>query len=52
MNDEMDGAIFEWSNSSVRFVDLIQFPTEATKNEITKELRNRLAQATGWPLVE
>ena len=52
MNDEMDGAMFERSNSRVRFIELIHFPKEASKTEITQELRQRMAQATGWPLVE
>ena len=52
MNDEMDDAMFERSHSSVRFIELIHFPEDATKNEITEGLRERLAQATGWPLVE
>jgi 1-acyl-sn-glycerol-3-phosphate acyltransferase len=51
-NDEMDGAIFERSHSIVRFIDLIQFPEDATKKEITEGLQQRLAEATGWPLVE
>jgi 1-acyl-sn-glycerol-3-phosphate acyltransferase len=52
MVDEMEGALLERSHSTVRFIELIRFPEEATKNEITKDLRDRLAQATGWPLVE
>ncbi|MBC8200518.1 MAG: 1-acyl-sn-glycerol-3-phosphate acyltransferase [Planctomycetes bacterium] len=52
MDDEMERALFERSYSRVRFIELIRFPKEATKNEITKDLRDRLAQATGWPLVE
>ena len=51
-NDEMDTAMFERSHSTVRFIELIQFPEDVTKNEITEGLRCRLAQATGWPLVE
>ncbi len=52
MNDEMVDAIFEKSNSTVRFIELIKFPESATKTEITQGLRDRLAKATGWPLVE
>jgi 1-acyl-sn-glycerol-3-phosphate acyltransferase len=52
MNDEMDSAMFERSYSKVRFIELIYFPQDATKNEITEGLRQRLAEATGWPLVE
>jgi len=52
MNDEMADAMFERSHSSVRFIELIHFPEDATKNEITEGLRQRLAEATGWPLVE
>ncbi len=52
MNDEMDHAMFERSHSSVRFIELIHFPEDATKSEITEGLRQRLAEATGWPLVE
>ena len=51
-NDEMDTAMFERSHSTVRFIELIQFPEDVTKNEITEGLRRRLAEATGWPLVE
>jgi 1-acyl-sn-glycerol-3-phosphate acyltransferase len=51
-NDEMDGAMFERSHSTIRFIELIHFPEDATKNEITEGLRQRLAEATGWPLVE
>ena len=51
MNDEMGDAIFERSHSIVRFVDLIEYPETATKSEITSDLRTRLAQATGWSLV-
>ncbi|MDP7004725.1 MAG: lysophospholipid acyltransferase family protein [Phycisphaerales bacterium] len=52
MNDEMDRALFERTNSVVRFIDIINFSENATKNEITYELRERLSKATGWPLVE
>lgn len=52
MDDDMDGAIFERSRSTVRFIELMHFAEDATKSEITEELRQRLAQATGWPLVE
>ena len=52
MNDEMDDAMFERSHSKVRFIELIHFPEDATKSEITKGLRERLSKATGWPLVE
>jgi len=52
MNDEMVDAMFEKSHSTVRFIELIQFPESATKTEITQGLRNKLAKATGWPLVE
>ncbi|MBT4524356.1 MAG: 1-acyl-sn-glycerol-3-phosphate acyltransferase [Phycisphaerae bacterium] len=52
LNDEMDEAIFERTQSTVRFLDLIHYPKDATKNEITSDLRERLSQATGWPLVE
>ena len=51
MNDEMGGAIFERSRSLVRFIELIEYPESATKSEITSDLRTRLAQATGWSLV-
>ncbi|MGY8752347.1 MAG: lysophospholipid acyltransferase family protein [Phycisphaerales bacterium] len=51
-DDDMDGAMIELSHSKVRFIELIHFPEDATKSEITNELRQRLAQATGWPLVE
>jgi 1-acyl-sn-glycerol-3-phosphate acyltransferase len=51
-NDEMERAVFERSHSTVRFLELIKFPEDATKNEITDELRKRMSKATGWPLVE
>ncbi len=51
MNDEMGGAIFERSRSLVRFIELIEYPESSTKSEITSDLRTRLAQATGWSLV-
>ena len=52
MNDEMGDALFERSRSVVSFVDLIEYPTSATKTEITDDLRRRLAQASGWSLVD
>jgi len=51
MNDEMGDAIFERSHSIVRFIELIDYPETATKSEITSDLRTRLAEATGWSLV-
>jgi len=51
-NDEMDDAMFERSHSTVRFVELIQFPESATHDEITASLRERLSEATGWSLVD
>jgi 1-acyl-sn-glycerol-3-phosphate acyltransferase len=50
-NDEMMQAAFESSHSKVTFIDLIEFPENATKNEITDALRARLTEATGWSLV-
>jgi hypothetical protein len=44
-------AAFESSHSKVTFIDLIEFPENATKNEITDALRARLTEATGWSLV-
>jgi len=51
MNDEMNKAILERSHSVIRFIELIEYPDSATKSEITDDLRTRLAQATGWSLV-
>lgn len=51
LNDEMGDAIFERSRSTVKFIDLIEYPESATKSEITSDLRSRLSQATGWSLV-
>ena len=51
MNDEMGDALFEQSHSTVRFIELIDYPESATKSEITSDLRSRLSQATGWSLV-
>ena len=51
INDEMGDAIFERSHSTVRFLELIEYPECATKSEITSDLRSRLSQATGWSLV-
>ena len=51
-NDEMDHAIWERSQSKVRFVDLFEFPDSATQTEITDTLRTAMAEATGWSLVD
>jgi len=51
INDEMSDAIIERSHSTVRFLELIEYPESATKSEITSDLRSRLSQATGWSLV-
>ena len=52
MNDVMDDAIWERSRSKIRFIDLIEFPESATQTEITTTLRARMAEATGWSLVD
>ncbi len=52
MNDEMDEAMFEKSRSKIQFIDLIEFPDSATQTEITTTLRARMAEATGWSLVD
>ena len=52
MNDEVDEAIFQKSNSKIQFIDLIEFPDSATQTEITTTLRARMAEATGWSLVD
>ena len=52
MNDEVDEAIFQKSNSKIQFIDLIEFPDSATQIEITTTLRARMAEATGWSLVD
>jgi len=51
-NDVMDDAMFERSRSKVHFIDLIEFPESATQSEITTALRSRMAEATGWSLVD
>lgn len=51
-NDEMVQAMFEKSHSKVQFIDLIEFPDSATQTEITTTLRARMAEATGWSLVD
>ncbi|MEE2913004.1 MAG: lysophospholipid acyltransferase family protein [Planctomycetota bacterium] len=51
-NDEIDEAMFEKSQSKVQFVDLIEFPETASQTEITTTLRTRMAEATGWSLVD
>ncbi|HJN72154.1 MAG TPA: lysophospholipid acyltransferase family protein [Phycisphaerales bacterium] len=50
-NDEMSKALIERSASTVAFVELRSFPENQTGKEITTELRNRIAEITGWPLV-
>jgi len=50
--DDMGKAILERSHSKVRFLELIEFSPSATPLEITSSLRERIAQATGWSLVE
>jgi 1-acyl-sn-glycerol-3-phosphate acyltransferase len=51
-NDEMDEAMFEKTHSKIHFIDLIEFPESATQTEITTILRARMAEATGWSLVD
>ena len=51
MNDDMNKAVLERSHSVIRFIEPIEYPESATKSEITDDLRTRLAQATGWSLV-
>jgi len=50
--DEMDQAIFEPSHATVRFLEILEFPTTATHEIITTTLRTRLSEATGWSLVD
>ena len=52
MNDDLDKAMFEKSQSKIHFIDLIEFPDSATQTEITTTLRARMAEATGWSLVD
>lgn len=51
MNDDIEEAMFERSNSVVRFIDFISFPESMSGDEITFALRERFAEETGWPLV-
>jgi len=50
-SDEMEDALFERSYSKVRFLGLQTFPEDATPDEITSSLRQRISEETGWPLV-
>jgi 1-acyl-sn-glycerol-3-phosphate acyltransferase len=50
-NDDMVDAIFERSHSQVSFIDIIEYPKNASKIEITEDLRARLSEASGWSLV-
>jgi 1-acyl-sn-glycerol-3-phosphate acyltransferase len=51
-NDKMAKAIRERSHSTVQFIELRSFPEKTTGKEITNELRRRIAEITGWPLVD
>jgi 1-acyl-sn-glycerol-3-phosphate acyltransferase len=51
-NDDMQKAMMERSSSTIQFVELISFPEKATGQEITSELRSRIAEITHWPLVD
>ncbi len=47
---EMWKALCTPSRSRVEFVDLIAFPKECDPASITEALRQRLAEASGWPI--
>ena len=51
INDEMRDAMFEPSHSKVEFIEIIDYPKNLSKLEITNDLRHRLGKATGWSLV-
>jgi 1-acyl-sn-glycerol-3-phosphate acyltransferase len=46
----MTQSIFRRSRARVRFVTLVQFPEDAKPAEITRDLRQRLAAESGWPM--
>lgn len=49
---EMTKSLFTRSHSRVRFLGLIKYPESAKPADITRDLRERLAQASGWPMTE
>lgn len=51
-SENMVRALLERSESQVRFIDLMTFEESMTAEAITDALRQRLAGATGWALVE
>ncbi len=50
-NSEMAKAMVKRSHSTLKFVELCSFKENTTGKEITSELRHRIAEITGWPLV-
>jgi len=47
----MAKAMVKRSHSTLKFVELCSFKENTTGKEITSELRHRIAEITGWPLV-
>jgi 1-acyl-sn-glycerol-3-phosphate acyltransferase len=50
--DTMTRAFFTPSRSRVEYIDLIRFSDTTDAMEITRRLRKRLSQVSGWPLNE
>jgi 1-acyl-sn-glycerol-3-phosphate acyltransferase len=44
------GSLFTASHARVQFLELIQFPREARPVEITRALRQKISDASGWPM--
>jgi 1-acyl-sn-glycerol-3-phosphate acyltransferase len=50
--ENMFAALFEPCQTTVRFVDLLTFDRASSPADITTTIRARMAEATGWPLVD
>ena len=49
--DNMAESLLTRSHARVRFLGVIRYPDSAKPAAITRDLRERLAQASGWPIV-
>jgi 1-acyl-sn-glycerol-3-phosphate acyltransferase len=50
--DDVLPALTQRCHAKVTFVDLIKYPDTMKRDEITQDLRHRLAAASGWPLTD
>ncbi len=50
--ENMFAALFEPCQTTVRFIDLLTFDRGSSPADITATIRGRMAEATGWPLVD